>query len=195
MVRGCVVHPGVRYIGAIRPTRVGCRCLVRGLRLAPAAARCQNNDGAARGTSRQHAACSSKNRDQISGAVWNKTEQNMSRNWSSDRGTRRFFFNDTPPAEIYTLSLHDALPICPGAAEDPMNDIFDCIVVGGGPGGLTAATYLARYRRRALIFDTGATRAAWIPTSRNCPGFPRSEEHTSELQSLAYLVCRLLLEK
>ncbi len=53
-----------------------------------------------------------------------------------------------------------------------MNDVFDCIVVGGGPGGLTAATYLARYRRRALIFDTGATRAAWIPTSRNCPGFP-----------------------
>lgn len=53
-----------------------------------------------------------------------------------------------------------------------MSDAFDCIVVGGGPGGLTAATYLARYRRRVLIFDTGATRAAWIPKSRNCPGFP-----------------------
>lgn len=49
---------------------------------------------------------------------------------------------------------------------------FDCVVIGGGPGGLTAATYLARYRRHALVFDTGATRAAWIPRSRNCPGFP-----------------------
>jgi thioredoxin reductase (NADPH) len=53
-----------------------------------------------------------------------------------------------------------------------MSGAFDCIVVGGGPGGLTAATYLARYRRRVLVFDTGATRAAWIPKSRNCPGFP-----------------------
>lgn len=53
-----------------------------------------------------------------------------------------------------------------------MSEVFDCIVVGGGPGGLTAATYLARYRRRVLVFDTGATRAAWIPKSRNCPGFP-----------------------
>lgn len=53
-----------------------------------------------------------------------------------------------------------------------LGDTFDCIVVGGGPGGLTAATYLARYRRRAVIFDTGRTRAAWIPRSRNCPGFP-----------------------
>lgn len=53
-----------------------------------------------------------------------------------------------------------------------MTAIFDCIVVGGGPGGLTAAIYLARYRRSVLVFDTGATRAAWIPKSRNCPGFP-----------------------
>ncbi|HEY0502269.1 MAG TPA: NAD(P)/FAD-dependent oxidoreductase [Lysobacter sp.] len=53
-----------------------------------------------------------------------------------------------------------------------MKEALDCIVVGGGPGGLTAATYLARYRRRVLVFDTGATRAAWIPKSRNCPGFP-----------------------
>lgn len=53
-----------------------------------------------------------------------------------------------------------------------MTAVFDCIVVGGGPGGLTAATYLARYRRSVLVFDTGATRAAWIPKSRNCPGFP-----------------------
>ncbi|MBU8978235.1 NAD(P)/FAD-dependent oxidoreductase [Lysobacter sp. MMG2] len=53
-----------------------------------------------------------------------------------------------------------------------MNAVLDCIVVGGGPGGLTAATYLARYRRSVRVFDTGCTRAAWIPKSRNCPGFP-----------------------
>jgi thioredoxin reductase (NADPH) len=54
-----------------------------------------------------------------------------------------------------------------------MSEILDCIVVGGGPGGLTAATYLARYRRGVRIFDTGCTRAGWIPKSRNCPGFPQ----------------------
>jgi thioredoxin reductase (NADPH) len=53
-----------------------------------------------------------------------------------------------------------------------MSAALDCIVIGGGPGGLTAATYLARYRRSVRVFDTGCTRAAWIPTSRNCPGFP-----------------------
>lgn len=49
---------------------------------------------------------------------------------------------------------------------------LDCLIVGGGPAGLTAATYLARFRRRVLIVDDGASRAALIPTSHNCPGFP-----------------------
>jgi thioredoxin reductase (NADPH) len=48
----------------------------------------------------------------------------------------------------------------------------DCIIVGGGPAGLTAALYLARYRRRVALFDDGASRAASIPKSRNYPGFP-----------------------
>lgn len=50
--------------------------------------------------------------------------------------------------------------------------VFDCAIVGAGPAGLTAAIYLARYRRRVLLFDAGKSRARWIPESHNCPGFP-----------------------
>src|SRR5437764_3334016 len=78
-----------------------------------------------------------------------------------------FFFNDTATTEIYTLSLHDALPIsfvappvCP-AKPPPRNP-------------------LQRGRHRRWLRRTGGQ---------------RSEEHTSELQSPMYLVCRLLLEK
>ena len=49
---------------------------------------------------------------------------------------------------------------------------LDCLIVGAGPAGLTAAIYLARYRRRALVVDGGASRARLIPTSHNYPGFP-----------------------
>src|SRR5258705_5313522 len=70
-----------------------------------------------------------------------------------------FFFNDTATTEIYTLSLHDALPIC------------SC--------GSRASSACASARWWA----TGPATAS------------RSEEHTSELQSLRHLVCRLLLEK
>src|SRR6476620_12688843 len=70
-----------------------------------------------------------------------------------------FFFNDTATTEIYTLSLHDALPISPRSPGNPPQAPRGC-------------------RRRG-------------------PARPvaRSEEHTSELQSRQYLVCRLLLEK
>ena len=48
---------------------------------------------------------------------------------------------------------------------------WDCIIIGGGPAGLTAATYLARYRRKVVVFDAGDSRAAQIPESHNHPGF------------------------
>ncbi|WP_239025111.1 NAD(P)/FAD-dependent oxidoreductase [Rhodoligotrophos defluvii] len=49
---------------------------------------------------------------------------------------------------------------------------LDCLVIGAGPAGLTAAIYLARYRRRFLVLDSGASRASLIPISHNVPGFP-----------------------
>src|SRR2546428_12879790 len=86
-----------------------------------------------------------------------------------------FFFNDTATTEIYTLSLHDALPISRPRADAEVLAAVGGIVgvgiagdlhVGVGPGGIPAPQQLCR-----------------------------SEEHTSELQSRSDLVCRLLLEK
>jgi len=51
-------------------------------------------------------------------------------------------------------------------------DLWDCIIIGGGPAGLTAAIYLARFRRRALLIDAAESRAALIPRSHNHPGYP-----------------------
>jgi thioredoxin reductase (NADPH) len=50
-------------------------------------------------------------------------------------------------------------------------DVLDCLVVGGGPAGLTAALYLARFKRSFLVVDSGNPRASWIPTSHNIPFF------------------------
>ena len=52
------------------------------------------------------------------------------------------------------------------------DDAFDAIVIGAGPAGLTAGIYLGRFRRRVLVIDGGDSRASWIPTSHNHPGFP-----------------------
>ena len=49
---------------------------------------------------------------------------------------------------------------------------LDCLIIGGGPAGLTAAIYFARYRRRIVLFDSGESRASLIPKSHNYPGFP-----------------------
>src|SRR5947199_3698328 len=86
-----------------------------------------------------------------------------------------FFFNDTPTTEIYTLSLHDALPICTITTSSTNRDRT-------GPP-TRACVVLPR---------------ACVPTRRTSGKTTqalRSEEHTSELQSFRHLVCRLLLEK
>ena len=52
------------------------------------------------------------------------------------------------------------------------NDPFDCLIVGAGPAGLTAAIYLARFLLNVQVVDEGRSRAGWIPCTRNVPGFP-----------------------
>src|SRR5690242_20887692 len=85
-----------------------------------------------------------------------------------------FFFTDTATTEIYTLSLHDALPILKIATA----------LCGSGP---TTVSFACR-RTRWLAWTNAIMCRAWL-----C--ILRSEEHTSELQSHVNLVCRLLLEK
>lgn len=53
-----------------------------------------------------------------------------------------------------------------------MTDIYDTIIIGGGPGGLTAAIYLRRFRRNVLVLDKGRSRLDLIPVTHNFPGFP-----------------------
>jgi thioredoxin reductase (NADPH) len=50
--------------------------------------------------------------------------------------------------------------------------LYDAVILGAGPAGLTAATYLARFRRRVVVLGAGPSRASWIPESHNTPGFP-----------------------
>src|SRR3712207_9252356 len=84
-----------------------------------------------------------------------------------------FFFNDTATTEIYTLSLHDALPIF---ELDPP-----------GPGEILVIAAAGLCHSDLSVIEGNRPRPMPMPM--------RSEEHTSELQSRQYLVCRLLLEK
>src|SRR2546430_13042960 len=85
-----------------------------------------------------------------------------------------FFFNDTATTEIYTLSLHDALPILVPCARGSGHPASEACGAVAGPD-------------RAIAPSVGGDRSAGDRV--------RSEEHTSELQSQSNLVCRLLLEK
>lgn len=58
-------------------------------------------------------------------------------------------------------------------------DRYDALVVGGGPGGLTAPIYLARYHRRVVVVDEGHSRAKWIPLSTTTPAFQTASPATS----------------
>src|SRR2546429_6720355 len=91
-----------------------------------------------------------------------------------------FFFNDTATTEIYTLSLHDALPI----STIHLNRVAFTIV------GVTPVDYLGTLSTVPVLWAPVAARPLVGDGTRE-----RSEEHTSELQSRLHLVCRLLLEK
>src|SRR2546429_5567849 len=93
-----------------------------------------------------------------------------------------FFFNDTATTEIYTLSLHDALPIW---RELSTSLHFASSRFFSWKRLLAGCLRLQRWRSRSCSDATSGT----------LHSRPRSEEHTSELQSRLHLVCRLLLEK
>jgi thioredoxin reductase (NADPH) len=61
---------------------------------------------------------------------------------------------------------------------------FECVIIGGGPAGLTAATYLGRFRRKVLVVDAGDSRALQIPESHNYPGFAEGISGTDLLREL-----------
>src|SRR3712207_4179409 len=99
-------------------------------------------------------------------------------------------FNDTATTEIYNLSLHDALPICAGGSPAARGRC-------SRPGPPRPPGRRCRGRRGTRRRCTARARPRGPGTGRAPPtaAFRRSEEHTSELQSRQYLVCRLLLDK
>jgi thioredoxin reductase (NADPH) len=68
--------------------------------------------------------------------------------------------------------------------------ILDCLIIGGGPAGLTAAIYLARFHLDILVVDGGKSRAAWIPCTRNHAGFPDGISGTELLQRMRAQACK-----
>jgi thioredoxin reductase (NADPH) len=71
-----------------------------------------------------------------------------------------------------------------------MDEPLDCLIVGGGPAGLTAAIYLARFHLDILVVDEGKSRASWIPCTRNVSGFPDGIEGTELLQRMRDQACK-----
>lgn len=71
-----------------------------------------------------------------------------------------------------------------------MDDLLDTLIIGGGPGGLTAAVYLLRFRRRIALIDKGHSRAALIPVSHNFPGHPEGVHGADLLENLRAQVGR-----
>src|SRR3712207_7732380 len=98
-------------------------------------------------------------------------------------GLLLFFFNDTATTEIYTLSLHDALPISHGERRELPLQLE------------RRELQLEADERARVVGDLLRGRRDSGPAVLSRGGVHRSEEHTSELQSRQYLVCRLLLEK
>src|SRR5205823_9893229 len=99
------------------------------------------------------------------------------------------------PTQLYTLSLHDALPISSSGRRGVAGS--GSLPTGAHPTRSTicgnAAPSRTRSRRAVRVVSTSR---GWVSGQlARCSSVARSEEHTSELQSLAYLVCRLLLEK
>src|SRR5260370_29169256 len=107
---------------------------------------------------------------------------------STPRSFLFFFFNDTATTEIYTLSLHDALPIWQHL-DDFLAVDAAVLELGGGPGQVVVEFVAAG--KEGLEVDEVLQPALLVQVVDE----GRSEEHTSELQSHLNLVCRLLLEK
>src|SRR3712207_7354110 len=114
-----------------------------------------------------------------------------------------FFFNDTATTEIYTLSLHDALPIfCRGHCDVRGLVIIVCLLSRQASWTQGFRARLEQSHNTPFPVSPGLRFAAvfWLVNFSDFQTFQqslskRSEEHTSELQSRQYLVCRLLLEK
>jgi thioredoxin reductase (NADPH) len=68
--------------------------------------------------------------------------------------------------------------------------VLDCLIVGGGPAGLTAAIYLARFHLDILVVDGGKSRASWIPCTRNHAGYPDGIKGTELLQRMRDQACK-----
>src|SRR5687767_15627709 len=121
--------------------------------------------------------------------------RNLSQELYSTKCLINYVFNDPATPEIYTLSLHDALPIL---MPSPVVELNRAVAIGMAFGPQAAIDIV-----NALRAERALDRYHLLPSVRGDlleklgrrDEARRSEEHTSELQSLAYLVCRLLLEK